>query len=60
MSRYSATDSAPVGSAKPKLTRGRGVKPPLVATRRPTRRNARSQIRAVSRWLVKRTLPSLA
>ncbi len=59
-STYSAVDSAPTGSASPKLRRGRGVYPALVATGTPARRIARSQARAVSRWLMKRTLPSLA
>ena len=34
------------------------MKPALVATGTPARRSARSQTRAVSRWLVKRILPS--
>ena len=57
-STYSAIDSAPVGSARPKLIFGRGVNPSLDATGRPARRSARSHMRATSRWLVNRTLPS--
>ena len=60
MSMYSATDSPPVGSASPKLKRGRGVNPVLVATGTAAMRIARSQSRAVSRCPVKRILPSLA
>ena len=58
-SRYSASDSAPVGRASPKLTLGRGAKPPLYATGSCVRRNARSNMRAKSRWLVHLTLPAL-
>jgi hypothetical protein len=50
---------APVGSASPKLILGRGVNPSVAATGISARRRARSQMRAASRWLVKRTLPSL-
>ena len=60
MSMYSATDSPPVGSASPKLNRGRGVNPVLVATGTAAMRVARSHSRAVSRCPVKRILPSLA
>ena len=58
-SRYSPSDSQPVGRASPKLTSGWGTKPCEYATGSPLRRNARSHIRATSRWLVKRILPSL-
>src|SRR5580704_2865345 len=58
-SRYSPSDSQPVGRASPKLTSGWGTKPCEYATGSPLRRKARSHIRATSRWLVKRILPSL-
>ena len=58
-SRYSASDSWPVDSASPKCIFGRGEKPSVQATGSSARRSARSQQRATSRWLVKRTLPSL-
>ncbi len=48
-SRYSATDSQPVGRASPKLTLGRGEKPAVYASGSSTRRNARSHMRATSR-----------
>ena len=58
-SRYSASDSWPVERARPKWSLGRGEKPSLRATGSSARRSTRSQIRARSRWLVKRTLPRL-
>ena len=44
--------------ARPKLIRGRGVKPCDEATGSSARRSARSQTLARSRWLVNRILPS--
>ncbi len=58
-SRYSPSDSHPVGRARPKLTSGCGTKPCEYATGSPLRRSARSHILATSRWLVKRILPAL-
>ena len=58
-SRYSPSDSWPVDSASPKCIFGRGEKPSVLAIGSSARRRARSQQRARSRWLVKRTLPSL-
>ncbi len=58
-SRYSPSDSHPVGSASPKLTKGWGTKPCEYATGSPLRRKTRPQIRATSRWLVNRILPAL-
>ena len=49
-SRYSASLSCPVESAKPKLTLGRGEKPSVNANGSFVIRNARSSARATSRW----------